>query len=267
MFGINPQNREVYPHNFIRSVYLRATYTSTQQCSDSRERFVDLFADVMPKVDDTSAVKIELNNKGNKIEADESAHRLVLHSNDMQKEMSFANDECTYTVSGLDYKDFEEVSKQYQKALFFAQTCGVHTLSSLSLRKVNVVQFKGEITEGDSIVPIHGALSELVGKELLFSYEARKSINPYIKQSMQSIILKDQEYELTIKYGVEALRREDNSKKLSGIVVIDLTMKKNQVAMDSLKDELVKFNNEIFSAFRWTLSDAAIKLLRGQNGI
>lgn len=267
MFGINPQDREVYPRNFIRSVYLRATYPSTQQCSSNRERFLNLFADIMPKVDDTSAVKIELNNKGNKIETDENAHRLVLHSNDMQKEMTFANEECAYTVSGLDYKDFEDVSKQYQKALFFAQTCGVHTLSSLTLRKVNVVQFKGETAEDNALVPIHGALSELIGKELLFSYEARKSINPFIKQSMQSIVLKDQDYELTIKYGVEALRRENNNKRLSGVVVIDLMMRKNQVTMDSLKEELTTFNNEIFNAFRWTLSDAAIKLLRGQNGI
>lgn len=265
MFGIASQSREIYSHNFIRSVHLRATYPSTSKCSDNRARFKDLFSDVMPKAEDSKAVKIELNSKGSKVEASDNEHRIVLHSDDMQKEMAFSNEDCQYIVSGEDYKSFDEVSKQFKKALFFAQTCGVHTLNTLTVRKINVVQFNGETTEGNSIVPIHGALKELVGNDLIIAYDVRRSINPYIKQSMQTIVLQDQGYELTIKYGVEALQREKDSKKISGIVVIDLMMKKNQVLVDSLEDELSKFNNEIFSAFRWMLTETAIKLLNNGN--
>ena len=265
MFGIPSQSREIYSHNFIRSVNLRATYPSTSKCSDNRARFKDLFSDVMPKVEDSKAVKIELNSKGSKVETSDNEHRIVLHSDDMQKEMAFSNEDCQYIVSGEDYKSFDAVSKQFEKALFFAQTCGVHTLNALTVRKINVVQFNGETTEGNTIVPIHGALRELVGDELIIDYDLRRSINPYIRQSMQTIVLQDQGYELTIKYGVEALQRENDSKKISGIVVIDLLMKKNQLLVDSLEDELNKFNNEIFSAFRWVLTDTAVKLLNNGN--
>ena len=260
MFGITQQNREIYPHNFIRSVHLRATYPSTSKCSDNRDRFKDLFSDVMPKADDAKAFKIEFDSKGSKVETSEDAHRIVLHSEDMQKEMAFSNEDCMYIVSGDGYKSFDEISKQYQKAIFFAQTCGVHTLTSLVVRKINVVQFRGETPDG--VVPIHGPLNELIAKELTIGYDVRRSINPFIKQSMQTIVLVDQGYELTIKYGVEALQRESDSKKLSGIVVIDISMKKNQLPVDSLEFELNKFNGEIYSAFKWMLTDKAIKLLK-----
>lgn len=261
MFGIPPQSREIYSSNFIRSVQLKASYASTPQCSEDRERFKDLFSDSFPKIDDATAVRIELNGKGSNVTTHTDDHRLVLRSENLQKEIAFTNDECLFTVSGDNYKSFDEVSKQYKKALFFVQTCGVHTLNFLSLRKVNVVQFSAE-TNGDSIVPIHGALQQLISNGLLIDYDNRFSINSFLKQSFQTIVLQDTGYELTIKYGVEALRRENSSKKVSGIVVIDLSIKKNQIPVDVLEVELDKFNNEIYSAFRWILSDNAINLLK-----
>lgn len=257
MFGISPQNREIFPRNFLRSVHLRATYSSSPKCSEDRNRFKELFADTMPKVEDASSVKILIGNKGNTIEEDKNVHRLVLHSNDMQQEMVFSNEECSYGISGDGYKGFEEMRKQYQKALIFAQTCGVHVLNSLMLRKVNVLQFKAE-SQSTAFVPIHGALSQLVESDLLMKYNHLSSINPYIKQSMQSLVLEDNGYELLVKYGFETIRRENESRSVDGIVVVDLTISKRQVAMDDIERELALFNDELFSAFRWTVTSHAI---------
>lgn len=257
MFGISPQNREIFPRNFLRSVHLRATYSSSPKCSEDRNRFKELFADTMPKVEDASSVKILIGNKGNTIEEDQNVHRLVLHSNDMQQEMVFSNEECSYGISGDGYKGFEEMRKQYQKALIFAQTCGVHVLNSLMLRKVNVLQFKAE-SQSTAFVPIHGATSQLVEPDLLMNYNHLSSINPYIKQSMQSLVLEDNGYELLVKYGFETIRRENESRSVDGIVVVDLTISKRQVAMDDIERELALFNDELFSAFRWTVTSHAI---------
>lgn len=257
MFGISPQNREIFPRNFLRSVHLRATYSSSPKCSEDRNRFKELFADTMPKVEDASSVKILIGNKGNTIEEDQNVHRLVLHSNDMQQEMVFSNEECSYGISGDGYKGFEEMRKQYQKALIFAQTCGVHVLNSLMLRKVNVLQFKAE-SQSTAFVPIHGATSQLLEPDLLMNYNHLSSINPYIKQSMQSLVLEDNGYELLVKYGFETIRRENESRSVDGIVVVDLTISKRQVAMDDIERELALFNDELFSAFRWTVTSHAI---------
>lgn len=212
----------------------------------------------MPKVEDASSVKILIGNKGNTIEEDQNEHRLVLHSNDMQREMAFSNEECSYGISGDGYEGFEEMRKPYQKALIFAQTCGVHTLNSLMLRKVNVLQFKAE-SQTKAIVPIHGALSQVVEHDLLMQYDNLSYINPHIKQSMQSLMLEDKGYELLVKYGFETIRRENESRAVDGVVVIDLTISKRQVAMDDIERELTLFNDELFSAFRWAVTSYAIK--------
>ena len=265
MFGISPQIREIFPSNFLRSVHLRATYSSTPKCSEDRNRFKELFADTMPKVDDASSVKILIGNKGNTIEEDQNEHRLVLHSNDMQQEMVFSNEECSYNISGDGYKGFDGMRKQYQKALVFAQTCGVHVLNSLMLRKVNVLQFKAE-SKTNAFVPIHGAFSQVVEPDLMLQYDNLSSINPHIKQSIQSLVLEDNGYDLMVKYGFETIRRENESRSVDGVVVIDLTISKRQVAMDSVDRELAIFNDELFSAFRWTITSNAINQFLRNNG-
>ena len=265
MFGISPQKRETYPSNFLRSVHLRAIYSSTPKCSEDRNRFIELFADTMPKVEDASPVKILIGNKGHTIEENKNEHRLVLHSNDMQQEMAFSNEECSFGVSGDGYKGFDEMRKPYQKALFFAQTCGVHVLNSLMLRKVNVLQFKAE-SRTEAFVPIHGAFSQVVEPELLLQYDNLSSINPHIKQSMQSLVLEENGYELLVKYGFETIRRENESRSADGVVIVDLTISKHQVVMDEVDRELSIFNDELFSAFRWTVTNNAINQILKNNG-
>ncbi|MDE7118654.1 MAG: TIGR04255 family protein [Bacteroidaceae bacterium] len=265
MFGISPQNREVFPNNFLRSVHLRATYSSTPKCSEERNRFKELFAETMPKAEDANSVKIHISRNGNTIEENQDEHRLVLHSNDMQQEMAFSNKECSYGISGDGYKNFDEMRKQYQKALAFAQTCGVHALNSLMLRKVNVLQFEAE-SQTQNFVPIHGALNRVVEPDLLLQYDHLSSINPHIKQSMQSLVLEDNGYELLIKYGFETIRRKNESRLVEGVVVIDLTVSKRQVVMDDVERELEIFNDELFSAFRWTVTSHAINQILKNNG-
>ena len=265
MFGISPQNREMFPNNFLRSVHLRASYSSTPRCSEDRNRFKELFADTMPKAEDANSVRILIGNKGNTIEENQNEHRLVLHSNDMQQEMAFSNEECSFGISGDGYKGFDEMRKPYQKALVFAQTCGVHVLNSLMLRKVNVLQFKAE-SQTEAFVPIHGALNQVVEHDLLLQYDHLSSINPHIKQSMQSLVLEDNGYELLIKYGFETIRREKDSRLVDGIVVVDLTISKRQVAMDGVDRELTIFNDELFSAFRWTITSHAVNQILKNNG-
>lgn len=264
MFGISPQNREIFPRNFLRSVNLRATYLPSQKCTEDRSRFKELFADTMPKVEDASSVQILIGDTGNKIEENQNDHRLVLHSNDMQQEMAFSNEECSYAISGDGYKGFEEMCKPYQKALLFAQTCGVHMLNSLMLRKVNILQFKAESQSTDS-VPFHGALSQVVEHDLLMQYDNLGSINPYIKRSMQSLMLEDNGYELLVKYGFETIRRKNENRSVNGVVVVDLSISKRQVTMDDVERELALFNEELFSAFRWTVtSDAINQILKNE---
>lgn len=265
MFGISPQTREVFPGNFLRSVHLSATYPSTPKCSEDRNRFKELFADTMPKVEDASSVKIFIGNKGNSIEEDQNEHRLVLHSNDMQQEMAFSNEECVYDISGDGYKGFDEMRKSYQKALVFAQTCGVHVLNSLMLRKVNVLQFKAE-SQTQYFVPIHGAFSQVVEHDLLLQYDNLSTINPHIKQSFQSLLLEDKGYELLVKYGFETIRRDNESRLVNGIIVVDLTISKRQVIMDNVDRELAIFNDELFSAFRWTVTTQTINQILRKNG-
>lgn len=265
MFGIGPQKREVFPSNFLRSVHLKATYPSTPHCSEECNRFKELFADTMPKVEDANLMKIQIGNGGSTIEEDRSAHRVVLHSNDMQQEMAFSNEECSYTISGNGYKGFDKMCMPYQEALVFAKSCGVHVLNSLVLRKVNVLQFKAE-SKTEAFVPIHGAISQVVEKNLLFQYDGLIAINQYIKNSMQSLLLEDNGYELLIKYGFETTRRKNESRSVEGVVVVDLTISKRQVVMDDVVRELGIFNDELFSAFRWTVTSQTINNMLKNNG-
>ena len=45
---------------------------------------------------------------------------------------------------------------------------------------------------------------------------------------------------------------------VDGVVVVDLTISKRQVAMDDFERELALFNDELYSAFRWTVTSYAI---------
>lgn len=72
--------------------------------------------------------------------------------------------------------------------------------------------------------------------------------------------------ELLIKYGFETTRRKNESRSVEGVVVVDLTISKRQVAMDDVVRELGIFNDELFSAFRWTVTSQTINNMLKNNG-
>lgn len=261
MFGITTHNREVFTRNFLRSINISAKYQEHSTCSELADRFVSLFADVMPVTQVNPAVRFNLNSNG--VQRDESYHskQVTLHSSDMRRSMTLTDDSCEYIVSGDQYKSSEDMKKVFKKAVGYLETCGVNKFARLSMRKQNILQFQCVSGSLDP-VPVQGPVEDIFNNKLLLPYSVVNEINPYIKQSMQTLQLEDKGYILTLRYGFQIQKREDDKKKAVGLLILDMDIYKQDVLIDAVEDELSIFNEELYNAFIWAISDNTLNSLK-----
>lgn len=263
MFGITAHDREVFTKNFLRTITFSAKYQENPTCSELADRFVNLFTDVMPVKQVNPGVRFNLDANG--IQRDESyqSKQIVLHSSDMRRNLMLSDESCEYVVSGDQYKSSEDMMKIFKKASVFLETCGINKLARLSMRKQNILQFQC-VSASDLPVPVNGPVEDVLNNNLLLPYSVVQEINPFIKQSMNTLQLEDNGYILTLRYGFQIQNKEDKKRKATGLLILDLEIYKQDVLVDSIDEELSVFSKELYNAFIWAISKNTLTSL--QNG-
>ncbi len=263
MFGIPPTPREVFSRNFLRSATIVASYKETTTCTTLRDQFKNMFAEDLPDVVEVDPTRF--NIKDGIVTQDETykAKQVTLRSLDLSNRMTLTDNSCKYEVSGKGYVSSDDFIKQFNKVAIFLQNCGVKKINKLSLQKLNILQFKAE-SEGGNPIPIYGPLFQVLSNDLNVNYDKLDSIPLHINQSMQTLQLEENGYMLTVKYGFQVQDKAPDLTSATGLVILDLSMSRNNVVVDAVGEELNVFNSELYNAFRWAITDNTLKLLRNE---
>lgn len=264
MFGINKASHEVFRKNFLHSVSVGVSFKEEPECTKLKERFINLYNDDMPKSSETDGIKIKMMMSRGSLKYDDNLEHdkgVVLRSANMKSNISLSKTDCKYTTSADDYVGSEQLEKIFKKAVGYLEVCGVKKFNELTVRKLNILQFKIE-SKDDNPVPVNLPLSQIISEKFLLPNQSVGSINKFMRQAMQTIRLQDNGYELTIKYGCEILNKNDHMTVVDGIVVLDLTIKRINVALSDYEDVIRKENEELFNAFVWAISKNTLENLR-----
>lgn len=264
MFGLqNYFPKETFKKNFLRSVSVRAEYAENSKITAAREQFKNLYADVMPRVEDMPSTHINFTNDNVTICNENEDHKLSLRSEDLKREITLTNNFCNYLILGGDtYVNSEELDLHFGKAAVFLNSCGITDIKMLTAKKVNMVHFasssNGKVKKVN--IPRFAPLQQLISPEFLSQLDTIHSINPFIKQNINTLILQDSGYVLTLKYGIDITEVNENG-TIHGDIIIDIMIQKQGVKVDNVQAELKVFHQELYNAFRWVLSDYTIKTL------
>lgn len=263
MFGIPTIERQIFTRNFLRSISFSAKYIETSACSELADRLAQMMNDVMPNKQVSDGFRIKFGANGLKEDNLSHPKRLDLRSSDMQRHLTLTDESCDYEVSGTQYKSSDDLRKQYKKAIGYIETCGVKKVVNLSLRKQNILQFECE-SRDEMPVPVYGPLCDVVSDKLLIPYSTIDNISVHTKQSIQSLQLEEKGYLLTVKYGFQVIERDVTNCKAKGLIIVDLSISKFDVPIDTADDELQIFSSELYNAFIWVISEKTLKILKNE---
>ncbi len=268
MFGIDSYEKFVFSHNFLRNIIFKVNYKENKSCTAKRESFIEVFRESYPIITDGIAQEIALTMGAQQIgqtisiKDNGDAHQVIMRSKNGQKEFVLTNDFLQYKESGHTYKNSIDFNLQINKAIDFLNSSNTNECKILTLRKVNIVDFASNNAGGQE-APTYDPLRELLAPHLLCMYEAFKPCNKFIKQNMYSLLLEEDDYTLTIKYGYIVAEKNPAVSNIKGQIVIDLSLeKKNISSIDILNEEIQKCHQELYNAFRWCISDKMLNILK-----
>jgi uncharacterized protein (TIGR04255 family) len=213
-----------------------------------------MFKDILPFFKTIPNVKIILDNGAPELYKTVDTQQINLRSKDASATMDVSTESCSYKVDkGLE-KPSEVHIDNFSKALNYLSVCGVDMLTNISLRKVNVLQFKMRSTDGNPVPLLHPG-SDVLSDMLVLPFDSMLDVAAYTKQNMQTLILEDSGYTLTLRYGTQILKKDSKGQSADGAIVLDLEISKNRVQQVDAKDVLITMNDELYNAFVWALSD------------
>lgn len=271
MFGIDNYDKFVFNHNFLRNIIFKVHYKENKSCSAQRQKFIDAFKENYPIHTDGISQEISLTmgtqqtNQAISIKDNGDAHQVIMRSTDAQREFVLTNDFLQYKENGKTYKSSTDFNSQIKKALGFLKFSDTNECKSLTLRKINIIDFTSD-SANEIEVQTYEALSQLLAPHLLCQYNGFLSCNKFIKQNIYNLQLEENGYTLTIKYGYIIAEINPTITSAKGQIIIDLFLEKSNItAIDSLDEEIEKCHQELYNAFRWSISDRMLEILKQQS--
>ena len=270
MFGIKTYDKEQYNRHFLRDVVFTVHFKDNVACTTNRDKFISSLKDDYPTCHDGIAqdISVTLGNgkQGNSviINNNNDSHQTILRTEDMMKEFVLRNNSLQYKESGHTYKGSQSFNTQLEKALQFLKFNGTEECKALSLRKVNIIDFKSNSNSDNSQqdIPTYGPAHELLSNKLLPTYESYNECNKYVVQNLQSLRLRDTDYNLEIKYGYLVGEKSENLDYVKGQVVLDLLLERiGNISIQNIDKELTNFHNILYDVFRWATTEKMLEIL------
>ena len=269
MFGIKTYNKEQFNHHFIRDVVFTVHFKNNIACTTNRDKFISSLKTEYPTCHDGIAQDISVtlgdDKQGNSvtINRNNDSHQIILRTEDMKKEFVFTNNSLKYKESGHTYNGSQSFNTRLSKALQFLKSNGTESCKILSLRKVNVVDFKSNDNRSQENIPTYVPTCQLLSKKLLPTYESYNECNKYIVQNLQNLSLKDGDYNLEIKYGYLVSEKSENLDYVKGQVVLDLHLARiGNISIQNIDEDLTTLHNTLYDVFRWAITEKMLEILK-----
>jgi uncharacterized protein (TIGR04255 family) len=254
MFGINTYPKEQFKRSFLRTITYHAVYNEAVDCVNLSDQLRNMFKDILPSFKTIPNVKIILDNGVPELYKTVDTQQFNLRAKDASVTMDVSAESCTYKVDKCLDKPSEVHIDNFCKALNYLSVCGVDMLTNISLRKVNVLQFKMRSNDGNPVPLLHPE-SEVLSDKLVLPFNSMLDVAAYVKQNMQTLILEDSGYTLNLRYGTQIMKKDSNGQSAEGAIVLDLEISKKSVRQVDAKDILITMNEELYNAFVWALSE------------
>ena len=271
MFGIETYNKEQYNRHFLRDVIFTVHFKDNIDCTKKRNEFISSLKNDYPIYHDSIAQDISVTLRNDRqrnsvtINNNNDSHQVILRTEDMMKEFVLTNNSLQYKESGHTYKGSQSFNTQLAKALQFLKLNGTEECKVISLRKVNIIEFKSNLNSDHSLeeIPTYGPARELLSDKLLPTYESYKECNKYVVQNLQSLRLKDKDYNLEIKYGYLVSEKSENLDYVKGQVILDLLLERiGNISIKTIDEELSNFHNILYDVFRWAITEKMLEILK-----
>lgn len=262
MFGFPKVDRSLskdFKRNFLKSVIRQVKFAHNQSFVDKKGEIESLLKSVFPRVSSVTEQSFILSdaNKQNTTTKTvrDSSQGYQLKSQDGQKVLTIATDSITLEISGNAYTVFEDVEKENPIIDQVCHLCGSNSFSQVSIRKVNIFGFNfDEDSELDSIGFAGFALNEDLHSNFI-----NFPSNEIIEQSLHTVRYVNKTDIMNLKYGL-IVPSKDQQK---GEFVIDIdVIRRSEVSVSDLKENLVHINDEIFNVFNWMISNNIVDYLK-----
>lgn len=241
-FGFEIKERIHFKRNFLRSVTFAFRFDAIN-LKPYETIIRDRFAPFFPRFTQGKDVSysINLNSNQTPIVRSEGGNGYVLISANGLSNIHLNDSSLVLTVLGNNYSRFEEVIPIINSISLLLKEVGVMEIRLCSERKLNIANFTSQDPDVASV------LKDLIAPEYINDACAFPRMES-ISQAMYSFVLKEQDYNLNLNYGIPQF---DNAKRpLTGSVVIDIDLGLRK-SFDT--DDLVKYckdlNDEVFNVF------------------
>lgn len=261
MFGfkkIDRSNIDEFKKNYLRSVVVQVRFDNSFKLDDRIDTFKETFKDEFPRFKEQSKHSLNVTIGEDETPIIEPSKKVSngfnLRSESGNKLLSCNTDAVTLNIAGVEYKNFEQLKDFLNKLQNLLESCGLDSLSRVSIRKINIIDFN--IPENEEVTP-YQLMEFILNNNLVGKSEAIPSSSS-IEQSIQSLTLQKKSYRLILRYGMIV----HSPKNKKGQVLIDIDcINNNSVAVRNIKSEFESINSEIFNIFNWCLSEEAYKQL------
>lgn len=262
MFGFPKADRKdvgSFAKNYLKTVIFQVKFQPTDLVIKNKGAIIDLYKDLFPRSNDSfqSGFQISLKQDQTPILNPMSKENqgFELRSADGQKILSFTKDVISYTISGKEYKNFENILRDFDLLNQIFDMCEIKSFNRVAIRKLNVIDFSIPVNQEATPMDI---LSMVLNSELLNNLPYFPSAE-HVQQNIHSLNYVNKEDHLNLRYGLIVPRME--SKKGQILIDIDL-FKTGKTERNKLLTDFEAINLEIFNIFNWALSEEALNGLK-----
>ena len=257
MFGFPIVDHRNYNKNFLKTVVFQIAFEENLEIITRKDEIFELFHESFPRTNENTSTGVQVSFDSNEktpiLESIEGLSALDLKSNDGQKIINITSTNFTLTYNGTVYQTFEQLKSELNVLNSFFTLFGIQTLKRISIRKINLIEFK--IAENASDI-----LKYVINSDLLSNLNYFPSPN-LIKQNIQNVRYESGKNSLNLRYGLN-VPPTNNSENGQVILDIDLISREN-VKIENVFTISDKINNEIFNIFKWAINQNIINLLNG----
>lgn len=247
-FGFENRERNIFRHNFLRSVTFAFRYDAVD-LKPFESLIRDKMASYFPRFTQGKDMSYTINLNGNQtpLVRSESGNGYIMISANGLSNIHLNNSSLVLTLLGNNYSRFEEVIPIIESISSLLKEIGVTTIRFCSERKLNIANFQSQAPDVTSI------LKDLIAPNFINDACAFPSMES-MSQAMYSFVLRDHTYNLNLNYGIPQF---DNSKRpLIGSVVIDIDLGLiKPFNTQDLTNSCTSLNNEVFNIFFGITSD------------
>ncbi len=256
MFGFPEIAHKKFKQNFLRTVIFNFNYNAiSYDLKANSNEIYNLFKDVLPspiEVKDIQTLNISIGNEKNApiLEAKNNLENgvvLILKSKDNNKVLTITNHTISYTIAKSGYDSFIETKKELEIIkTFIEKTLKVTDLSSVNLRKINVVEINLQDKKS-------GQLTYNIFNDIIEQGNLNNPNVDFVLNNITVLTMKNnQNGQLILKYGINS---PTNIPGLINHILIDIDIQILNNDVKGLSKNLESANKESFNIFNWVISD------------